>query len=142
MRPETLEARILKRVARKRGDVFLRADFRDLGGYNQVGRCLGELVRKGKLIKLGQGLFTRVAPDPSPLSGKPSPVKPLRTLATEALARLGVEAGPTQLDIDYAAGRTTQVPSGRAITVNKRVRREIGYNGARMHFERARSSPR
>ena len=34
MRPLTLEDRVLKRIARKRGDVFLRTDFRDLGGYD------------------------------------------------------------------------------------------------------------
>jgi hypothetical protein len=38
MKPETLEARLLKRIARKRVDVFLRADFLDLGGYDQVDR--------------------------------------------------------------------------------------------------------
>jgi hypothetical protein len=31
MKPETLETRLLNRIERKRGDVFLRADFEDLG---------------------------------------------------------------------------------------------------------------
>ena len=47
MRAENLETRVMKRIARKRGDVFLRADFNDLGGYDQVGRVLRGLVRKG-----------------------------------------------------------------------------------------------
>jgi len=59
---------------------------------------------------------------------------------TEALKRLGIEAVPTQLERDYAAGRTTQVPAGRAIGVTRRVRRKMGYNGAIVRFERARSS--
>ncbi len=46
-KPESLEARLEKRIARKRGDVFLREDFRDLGDYDQVGRALRKLVRKG-----------------------------------------------------------------------------------------------
>jgi hypothetical protein len=33
-----LETRLLRRIDRKRRDVFLRADFADLGGYDQVGR--------------------------------------------------------------------------------------------------------
>jgi hypothetical protein len=49
VRPETLETRMLKRMERKRGDVFLRADFGDLGGYDQVGRALRTLARKGEL---------------------------------------------------------------------------------------------
>jgi Transcriptional regulator, AbiEi antitoxin len=49
----------MKRIDRKRGDVFLRADFEDLGGYDQVGRALRQLVRDGRLVKVGQGLYAR-----------------------------------------------------------------------------------
>ena len=33
MRSDNLQTRLLKRIDRKRGDVFLRSDFRHLGGY-------------------------------------------------------------------------------------------------------------
>jgi hypothetical protein len=59
MRPEILEDRLLKRIDRKRGDVFLRADFEDLGGYDQVGRALRKIVSEGRLVRIGQG-STRV----------------------------------------------------------------------------------
>ena len=71
--PETLETRLLKRIDRKRGDVFLRADFDDLGGYDQVGRVLRQLVREGKLVKVGQGLYACARA--STMSGKPVPVE-------------------------------------------------------------------
>ena len=58
-KPDSLEERLEKRIARKRGDVFLRADFSDMGGYDQVGRALRNLVRKGRLMKIGQGLYAR-----------------------------------------------------------------------------------
>ena len=58
MKAENLETRLMKRIDRKRGDVFLRSDFRDLGGYDQVGRVLRGLVEKGKLLKLVKA-FTR-----------------------------------------------------------------------------------
>ncbi len=135
MRAESLETRVIKRIARKRGDVFLRADFRDLGGYDQVGRVLRGLVGKGRLLRIGQGLYTRAAA--SPFDGTPAPVKGLRTLAKEALDRLGVESAPTRFEQAYNAGKTTQVPAGRVIAVKKRVRRKIGYNGAFVSFERA-----
>src|ERR1700732_4865912 len=89
MKPETLETRLLKRIERKRGDVFLRTDFDDLGGYDQVGRVLRDLVRKGQLMKLGYGLYTRARP--SLIDGQPTPVKGLRALAAEALGRIGIE---------------------------------------------------
>ncbi len=135
MRAENLETRVIKRIARKRGDVFLRSDFRDLGGYDQVGRVLRGLVGKGKLLKIGQGLYARTAA--SPFDGTPTPVKGLRALAKEALGRLGVESAPTRFEQAYNAGKTTQVPAGRVIAVRKRVRRKIGYKGIFMSFERA-----
>jgi len=135
MRAENLETRLMKRIGRKRGDVFLRADFSDMAGYDQVGRALRVLVAKGKLLKIGQGIYTRAAA--SPFDGTPAPIKGLYSLAAEALGRLGVESGPTRFEQDYNAGKTTQVPAGRVIAVRKRVRRKIGYKGIFMSFERA-----
>lgn len=139
MRAESLETRVVNRIARKRGDVFLREDFRDLGGYDQVGRVLRGLVRSGQLLKLGYGIYTRAVR--SPFSDKPVPPKGLATL-TEALKRLGVEITTTRLEEDYNAGRTTQVPTGRVVAVRGRIRRKLGYDGVSLSFERARQTPR
>lgn len=135
MRAENLETRIMKRIARKRGDVFLRTDFRDLGGYDQVGRVLRGLVRNGQLLRLGYGVYTRAVE--SPFSDKPVPPKGLATL-TEALKRLGVEVTTTKLEEDYNAGRTTQVPTGRVVAVRGRISRKLGYDGISLSFEHAR----
>ncbi|HXR89830.1 MAG TPA: hypothetical protein VN750_06050 [Steroidobacteraceae bacterium] len=137
---KTLDSQVAKRIERKRRDVFLRADFDDLGGYDQVGRALRELVREGQLVKIGSGLYARARP--STLDGKPTPVKGLRSLTEEALRRLGIGTAPTRLEQAYSEGKTTQVPSGRRVAVDRRVRRKIGYNGAVMSFERAEPAPR
>ncbi len=134
-RNNTLEKRIAERIARKKADVLLRADFKDLGGYDQVGRGLRRLVAKGKLVKIGYGLYARAAV--SPLSGKTIPTKNLPALASEALERLNVEMAPSSSARAYNAGLTTQVPTGRVIAVKGRVSRKIGYGGAYVTFERA-----
>ena len=139
MKSETLETRLNKRLVRKRGDVFLRSDFEDLGGYDQVGRVLRQLVREGKLLRIGQGLYARAVK--SPFNDQPIPPKGLSTL-TEALNRLGIETAPSRMEQDYNAGRTTQVPTGRVVAVHGRVRRKIGYNGIALSFERARPTTR
>lgn len=139
MRAANLETRVAKRIARKRGDVFLREDFRDLGGYDQVGRALRGLVRNGQLLKVGYGVYTRAVK--SPFSDKPVPPKGLATL-TEALERLGVEITPTRLEQDYNAGLTTQVPTGRVVAVRGRIRRKLGYDGVSLSFERVGPAPR
>ncbi len=139
MRTATLETRVMKRMDRESGDVFLRSDFKDLGGYDQVGRVLRGLVRQGRLLKIGYGIYARAVK--SPFSDKPVPPKGLATL-TEALQRLGVEMTQTRLEEDYNAGRTTQVPTGRVVAVRGRVRRKLGYDGVSLSFERARPQPR
>ncbi len=128
MKSETLETRLLKDINHKSGDVFLIADFFDLAGYDQVARALRKLVRKGLLLKLGQGLYTRAAA--SPLDGSPVPVKDLHALAEEALDRLGFKSDPAVLEQVY------NVPAGPVIAVKKRVRRKIGFNGTFVTYER------
>jgi hypothetical protein len=130
----TIEGRIAARIARRSSPVVLREDFKDLGGYDQVGRALMSLVRKGKLLRIGYGLYvkTRI----SSINGKILPAEPLPVLARKALERLGIKTIQTQAEKDYAEGRSTQVPTGRMIGVRNRVTRKIGYNDARIYYER------
>ena len=123
-----------ERIARKKGNVFLRSDFEDLGGYDQVGRGLRSLTSKGRLVKIGYGLYARAIS--SPLSGRTVPAKPLPALAAEALARLNVETAPSSFARAYNEGVTTQVPTGRLIAVKGRISRKIGYDGRYASFER------
>jgi len=136
---QTLEKLISKRVSRKRADVFLRSDFRDLGGYDQVGRVLRQLVQDGRLMKIGQGVYARAIK--SPFGNQTIPAKGLQTL-TEALNKLGVQTTATRMEQAYNAGKITQVPSGRVVGVTRRVRRKIGYNGITLSFERAKPAAR
>ena len=134
-RYNTLIYKISARIAKKASIIFLREDFEDLAGYDQVGRILKELVQKGKLIKIGYGLYAKAKQ--SALTGKIVPVAPLPTLAKQALERLGVETVPSHLEKEYNAGKTTQVPTGRLIAVKGRVCRKIGYGGNYVSYEPA-----
>lgn len=130
----TLEKKISDRISRKKSTVIIRADFEDLGGYDQIGRILRTLVLKGKIIKIGYGLYAKTTV--SVVSGKRVPQKSLPSLAKEALKRLGVETVPSSLEKEYNAGKTTQIPTGRVIAVRGRTRRKIGYNGTYVVYER------
>ena len=134
-RLKSLEDRLAYRVNRSRQSVFVRDDFADLGGYDQVGRALRGLVAKEKLVKLGYGLYARTKV--SALSGRVIPEKPLPALAAEALDRLGVDMRPSSARAAYDAGRTTQVPTGRVLAVKGRIARKIGYDGKYVSFEPA-----
>ena len=131
---QTLEKLIVSRIARKKTTVFLRKDFADLAGYDQVGRSLRQLVARGKLVKIGYGLYAKAAV--SPLSGKVVPTTGFRELAEQALRRLEVAVVPSSYERAYNEGRTTQVPTGRVIGVKSRVARTIDYDGKYATFER------
>ena len=122
------------RIVRKKSPVLLREDFDDLGGYDQVGRALLALTKKGKLIKIGYGLYVKAKL--SSLTGVTVPVEPLPALAQKALDRLGAAPGPSKAAIKYRQGRSMQVPTGRLISVNKRISRKIGYNNVTVVYER------
>jgi hypothetical protein len=133
-KPPTLSEKIEARIARRKGDVFLRADFADLGGYAQVGRDLAQLTRSGKLTKIGYGIYARAGV--SPFDGSVIPANGLYRLTEEAFRRLGIRTGLTVMQRAYSEGRTTQVPAGRVIGVDRRVRRKIAFKGASMAYER------
>lgn len=133
-----LERRIALRIARSKASVFLRGDFKDLGGYDQVGRSLRRLTAKAKLIRIGYGVYARAVL--SPITGQVMPAKPLPALAAEVLSRLDVETVPSTFAQAYNGRSSTQVPTGRVFTVKGRFSRKIGYGGKYAFFERVSRS--
>lgn len=134
LKKKTLEKKILEKISRKKGSVYVRADFRDLGGYDQVGRILKNLVRKGKIAKIGYGLYAKTKL--SSISGKQILVANLPRLGREAVERLGIKVVPSKMEEEYNSGKSTQVPTGRVIGVEGRISRKIGYQGVYVSFER------
>lgn len=133
-RARTLEQKIALRISKSKREVFLRKDFEDLGGYNQVGRCLKKLVEKKKLIRIGYGLYAKATT--GPLTKAVIPRRGIDTITREALKRLGVTTAPSSCEKRYNNGQTTQVPTGRVVGVKERISRKIGYNGNYVTFER------
>lgn len=68
-RRRTLREKMGERIARRWDEVFLTREFRDLGGEHQVLRALRDLVREGRLVRLGYGVYGRA--ETSRLSGEP-----------------------------------------------------------------------
>ncbi len=70
----TIKARIQSRLKRSKRYVFTRDDFKDIAGYDQVGRVLRDLVREGQLLKVGYGVYTKARRNGS--TGKVMPAAP------------------------------------------------------------------
>jgi hypothetical protein len=130
----TIEGKVTYRIKRCKTPVFVRDDFKDIGGYDQVGRVLRRLVRKNLLINLGYGAYARSKK--SIVSGAVVPERPLPELAKALLKKLRVETAPSSAEKAYNSGESTQVPTGRVIGVKSRISRRIGYNGKYISFEK------
>ena len=55
----SLEYKIMARIARKKCAVFVREDFQDLSDYDQVGRALRNIIKTGRLVRLGYGVYAK-----------------------------------------------------------------------------------
>jgi len=135
-RRRTLRERMGERIARRRDDVFLTREFRDLGGEDQVLRALRGLVREGRLVRLGYGVYGRA--ETSQLSGQP--ILAARggfiDAARQALNKLGVPWEPTEFQRAYNEGRSTQVPLNPAVRVKNRFTRRLSYQDTELRLER------
>jgi hypothetical protein len=136
-RRKTLREKIEKRMARRpREDVFLTREFSDLGGEDQVLRALRQLMRDGRLVRLGYGVYGRAFM--SSLSGKPvlRSSNGFISAARQALDKLGVEWEPTESERAYNEGQSTQVPANPVLRVKGRFSRQLRYGKSELVLER------
>jgi hypothetical protein len=136
-RKKTLRERIEERIARKRGDdVFLTREFRDLGGEDQVLRVLRMLVREKRLVRLGYGVYGRAVV--SRLTGEPLlfSANGFQGAARQALTKLGVVWEPTEAELAYNEGRSTQIPVNPVLRVKGRFSRRLREGNVELVLER------
>jgi hypothetical protein len=128
---KTLREQIGARIASRSGeDIFLPREFRDLGGEDQVLRVLRTLVREKRLVRLGYGVYGRAVV--SRLSGNPVlfAQNGFQGAIRQALTKLGVAWQPTEAEIAYNEGRSTQVPVNPVLRVKGRFSRRL-FDGNR-----------
>jgi len=131
-----LKNRILKRISRLKKTVFLREDFKDLGTYNQVGGALCQLVRTEKIAKLGYGLYAKI---------RPSTIRQgdislatcggFKGASREALDRLGIKWRPSDAEIAYNEGRSTQIPATGYVIIQGYFSRKIHFKNSKLPYE-------
>ncbi|MBW2654361.1 MAG: hypothetical protein JRC91_05325 [Deltaproteobacteria bacterium] len=131
---KTLERKIYYRIKRAKVSTFIPSDFADFSDRDQVLRVLRKLIQKNIIIRVGQGVYTRAKI--SSITKQPVPEQNLRTIAVIALKKSGVTILPAHYEREYNKGKTTQVPTGIVIGVNKRINKKIGFNGRFVKYEK------
>ena len=130
---KTLIGQVARRIGRMKRNVFIRGDFDDLGGYDQVGRALRKLVADGRLVRLGYGIYAKARQ--SSITREPMLANRggFVAAAREALDRLSKSNRqfkgwePSRAELDYNEGCTTQVPANATVVINGRLSRKIRY---------------
>ena len=112
----TIQNRIQTRVKRSKRSVFLRSDFKDIAGYDQIGRGLKNLVREGLLMKIGYGLYVRARVNR--ITGKlmPDNAAGADGVVIEAMEKLGIDYQFDDLSKLNFSGDSTQIPAKVIIT--------------------------
>ncbi len=132
----TLKQKIENRITRKRTDVFLPREFRHLGGEDQVLRALRTLVKEGRLIRLGYGVYARAVR--SRMTGRVmvDSANGFSSAARQALTQLGVRWEPGESEQAYNAGQSTQVPITPTVRVKGRFQRRLSDGRTELRIER------
>lgn len=116
---------MLARIDSMPDDVIVRAEMADLGDPRQISRAFKALTEKGILVKLGYGVYAKLAKSrfSDTLYLKGSFIAVMRT----ALSKLNIKWESSQEEQDYNAGRSTQVPINPYTRLKTRFRRKLKY---------------
>ncbi|MBM9535466.1 DUF6088 family protein [Desulfobulbus alkaliphilus] len=129
-----IKERMLRSIAKRKGEVVLRGDFEKMGSPSQVSRALNELIKAGRLVRIGYGVYAKARV--SSVSGKPVPREPLEVLAWEALVRLKVDVRTGRAQTAYAEGKTGQIPMQATFsTGNRRISRKLSVGNRSVRYE-------
>ena len=124
--------KVLQRVESIRDNAILRQDLADLGSPRQISRALKTLVKLKKLVRLGYGVYGKLAEN----RGERYLKGGLLFTAREILDKLGVSWELSQSEKDYNTGRSTQVPVSPCTIIKSNFTRRIRYKN--MEFKIAK----
>ena len=107
----TITSKVKARINRSKCYVFVRADFIDIAGYDQVGRVLKKLVDAGNLLRIGYGLYTKARKNR--ITGNLMPTSPAGAdgVILEAIEKLGIDYKFDEFSQRSIDGDSLQIPA-------------------------------
>lgn len=130
----TVKVRIKLKLTDSKRYVFIRADFKKLAGYDQIGRALRELVNEEQLLKVGYGVYTKARRNK--ITGKLMSAAPGGSAAViiEALQCLNVDYCLVGATDAYNCGQSTQIPASVQIKIPKRFKRTLAVGNSKLNI--------
>lgn len=121
----TIADRVQTRISRSKRNVFIRDDFSDLGGYDQIGRALKSMCSKELVMKIGYGIYVKARRNRINNRLMIAAEGGADGVLIETLERLNIPYEFSGLTAAYMAGTTTQIPASMEIKVKKRFSRKL-----------------
>ena len=129
----TLKDKIEYRIKRSKDNVFFISDFADLSDNDQILRALKKITDEKMLIRVGKGVYVKTRM--SSISKNILPAIGLREIGEAVVLKNGAQVKLTPEQVAYNQKRTTQVPNNYIIGTNKRISRNIEFNGSKIKYE-------
>lgn len=130
---DSFEFKLLQAVEGMQSKVILRKELKTLGSSRQLSRALSSLVKDGKIVRIGYGIYAKAYK--SKYIDIPIPMGGFDSVAFEALEKLNIEWELGSAAQAYNAGKSTQVPARNIIKLKKRFRGNIYYGKSKLYFE-------
>jgi hypothetical protein len=131
---KTVEYKVKQRIEKLQSNAILRSEVADLGSPREISRALKKLKEKGEITKLGYGVYGKL--ERSSITNRSYLKVSFLSIAREALTKLKVDWEPSDAEVDYNQGRSTQIPVNPNTKINKRFRRKISYKNMELDIEK------
>ncbi|GLQ87283.1 hypothetical protein [Dyella flagellata] len=120
-----LESKLLMSLKKRAGRVVLRRELAGLGSPSQVSAAIRNLLAKGRLVRLGAGIYAKSSADSR---GQTQSDTERDLLLREACDKLGIKL--TQVTIQKESGK----PVWWVDTGKRRISRQLGWGGMQVRF--------
>ncbi len=132
---KSFKFRVLERIQQQvTGNIVLRTDIQDMGSPRQLSRCFKDLVKMGKLVKIGYGIYAKA--HMSQTLNKPVIQCGFDQACKEALTKKGVKWEPGSAEQAYNAGQSTQIPVRAIVQLKSRYRGHLSHGGRKLIAEK------
>ncbi len=122
---KSITFKVLERIKKLSGDVILRSDIANIADPREVSRALNRLVKNGYLVKLGYGVYAKLAQ--SEMTKTTYLKNGVLPTMRAALTKLNIRWEPSVEEQDYQLGLSTQIPVNPATKLKDRCRRQLRY---------------
>lgn len=123
-----IKSNVKERIEGGCENVLLRRDFRGIGSYAQVGRALKGLIEEGVIARIGKGLYAKTRRSSiNPSKSSLAAFGGFKEVSREALDRLGIPWRPSEAEVAYNSGRSTQIPANAYVIVEVPTTRKISF---------------